>query len=787
MAGHHIGHGIFVSTNGIDFQLLANTSPSEDFTEAETWSYVNDLATPEGKIYAATQTGLKFSADDGATWTEATTAAGVIEGTCYSVAVSGNNFIFTQIGDSAYISDGNGTDFHAISGSADSLLPAGEARIEFAVAPSNASKIYALVIDDDGYLEGVYRSEDDGAEWQLIGAGGTDQLQPFISTGDEGTGLDAAFIAVNPEDEDMVFIGGTYVYRGVAPDDGGYYAWLRYFTSSNFDVFSLGATQMGFVNGDFYYISGLQGLISYNAVTTEYKTYKNYLNVATINGVSLGLDDKILAADQTNGVLYFSREGNTELNATTIDAGTAKRAERSVLSKNNIILAFEATTGQHEGFRRSQDMGEAFAQNFIKDSIGIVNTTTAYELNYVPYVLWESFNNPFSEDSVWFHATKNYSAGETINVRSNTVGYPFEYTLEADLAADDSLQVKDVVAARMFIAAEDPIYKAEIWMTPEVYEYGVEPVWYKIAKFERSTVPSALAVSADANYVFMGTNDGQIWRLSNVAYANDSASAMEYSAACVVAKDQIGTFEDRFVTSVSVDPNDANHVLVTLGNYGNSEYVYESTNALSDTPEFVDVTFNLPHAPVYSSLIEYYDGNRVMIGGEFGLFTLENDSWTRESGDMGMVPVVDIRQQILDSDDITVVNAILGNDTSYITYEGIRNNGVIYVATHGRGVWKSLNYVGFEDFLTNGNNSSSLNVYPNPANEYTTISLPESNQETVEVALFDLSGKIVFQRLLNPTLNHEISIDTRYLPEGTYLVKVVIGSAVSKGKLMIVR
>ncbi|MDZ7774580.1 MAG: hypothetical protein U5L09_02680 [Bacteroidales bacterium] len=70
-----------------------------------------------------------------------------------------------------------------------------------------------MAIDSDGYLEGVYKSENNGIEWRVIGPGGSDLFNPFETTEDVGSGLRSAAIAVAPERADKVFIR-RYVVPG---------------------------------------------------------------------------------------------------------------------------------------------------------------------------------------------------------------------------------------------------------------------------------------------------------------------------------------------------------------------------------------------------------------------------------------------------------------------------------------------------------------------------------------------------------------------------------------------
>ncbi|MFN7294780.1 MAG: hypothetical protein ACK5T9_00820, partial [Bacteroidota bacterium] len=67
-----IGSGIWQSTDGTNFTQIPGTDPSAQTfnnTYNSAFSYVYSLGYYQGKLYAGTITGLRVSADAGATWT----------------------------------------------------------------------------------------------------------------------------------------------------------------------------------------------------------------------------------------------------------------------------------------------------------------------------------------------------------------------------------------------------------------------------------------------------------------------------------------------------------------------------------------------------------------------------------------------------------------------------------------------------------------------------------------------------------------------------------------------
>ncbi|MGH9468307.1 MAG: WD40/YVTN/BNR-like repeat-containing protein [Terriglobales bacterium] len=114
--------------------------------------------------------------------------------------------MFEGAGSGLYKSTDGGTTWHRLTQG----LPAWQAdhlgRIGIGIAPSDPSRIYALV--EARQQGGVYRSDDSGASWHRINT----------NTRLWGRGSDFACIRVDPTDDNMVYIANTSTYRS---SDGG--------------------------------------------------------------------------------------------------------------------------------------------------------------------------------------------------------------------------------------------------------------------------------------------------------------------------------------------------------------------------------------------------------------------------------------------------------------------------------------------------------------------------------------------------------------------------------------
>ena len=84
-------------------------------------------------------------------------------------------------------------------------------------------------------------------------------------------------------------------------------------------------------------------------------------------------------------------------------------------------------------------------------------------------------------------------------------------------------------------------------------------------------------------------------------------------------------------------------------------------------------------------------------------------------------------------------------------------------------------------------NVSNINLFPNPANEATTVSFALNNASDVNVTVTNLAGQEVYANALGNVAagTSEVSINTAELSNGVYMVNVVVDGAASTQKLVI--
>ena len=792
-----MGQGIFKSTDGENFTLLENTKPDYNNNESN-WAFINEVAVDQsnGKLFAAANSGLMYSTDGGSTWTVAKDTAGTeLTMNAMDVQVSADGAIVACIDNMGYISPSGDVNAFITRSTGDSIsLPVDDiGRIEFAFSESDPSVVYASIADGSGDLEGIYLSEDKGVTWRVV-LPGSPAVNIFL-----GQGVYDNAITVFPNDPYRVLVGGVNAWEGVKVQETGLYSWNGISTGfvPDFSPNYLHVDHHTYVfrpgtNNSF--LVGTDGGVSLGVSETDGYTFeRSNRSYYTTQFYRIGVSGRlnfVTGGAQDNGTILITGEGNTEREGEEIYPGDGVATVVSTINQNVLVVSEPAN--ELDFIFRSEDAGVNYSNQFIGGlSLGVNAFLT-------PIALWESFNNPNSRDSVMYHAKVNIAAGTSVQVQSANSDQPFYYTIPQDLNMGDSMPIQDIVSSRLFIATFNKVY-----MTKELHNFGKTPEWFEIANFYSGFVgsPQCLGYSADANHIFVGTRDGKLYRISNLALAYNYDRADVNSPECIVSTQEIpltipGTGDPitQVVTSIAVDPQNPENVIVTLGNYGNDHYVLYSENALDEVPVFESRQGNLPAMPVYSSVIEMSDNKLGIIGTEHGIFVTENimasnPVWIKEDTDMGSVPVFQLVQQRESrvADTITLVN---GNEVIKIVYPGTDNYGVLYASTFGRGLLRCNLFrkpvVGIDDNpAQNETRFLEMEVYPNPVSEYTTFEFEAGNNDIAEISIFDLSGKMIINssQQVQKGMN-KINLNLGSLNAGSYVVQLVIGTDIYTHKII---
>ena len=758
-AGNRMGSGIYKSEDGINFTLIPGAAPVANDPSTD-YAFIMKLAVNSltGRLFAITNLGIRYS-DNGTTWNI------LKNGDASDVVVGPDGMVLMAVNDSVFISaSGNLASFVNVSAGTSTTLPTDNVgKIELAVAPSDANVLYASIAkESDGLLLNVYRSTDKGATWAVIFPSNP-TYEPF----EGGVGCAANTLAVFPADPYKILLGGYNFWYGEQILPSGYYSWERVSDgmTSFYGQWYVPYNQYDCVfdpsNPSKVAIASDNGITigTYSTAGMAFQTTNKNLITTQMNSVAYSIHkDAVMGGGKSIGVQVIGALTSNDPKAgvdllTPIDWMSGTYCEWSMIHPTTVFFGTDyfLTDTETVPYYRSDDMGGTFSPTFL----GGITSTIA---DLLPIKYWENFDYLNTRDTVTYYAGDTIAAGDIIQVESSNVKYKFPYTCPVNLMPGDSILVPDVVQSRLFIYGTKS--QSGIFMTKDALKFSVDPTWFQLGETDPIV---CMALSEDLNYLWAGTETGKLYRLSNIALAYNAATADYHNPTCIVATESfsIPEFSGRYITSIAISPNDNNTVLVTLGNYGNSEYLYLTQNALDSLPSFTSVQGDLPSTPVFSSLFEMHGGNKVIVGTDMGIFTTDNiftGTWTTDYTGLGNLPVTMLRQQTMN-------------------HSSVQNFGTIYAASYGNGLFIDNTFwspLGTDPVTANPSDVRTLKVVPNPASGRVTVSYTLEGQTDVVLSVYDLTGRQIMNRQLGSQSagDHSATVDLSGLNTGTYLFKV---------------
>lgn len=247
--------------------------------------------------------------------------------------------------------------------------------------------------------------------------------------------------------------------------------------------------------------------------------------------------------------------------------------------------------------------------------------------------------------------------------------------------------------------------------------------WTRLQRSEISEgIISALEVSSTpADILYYGTSIGQLFRVN-------SASTEEY----VVEEITGANFpEQGYIRSLSIDPRNADQVLVSFSNYGIPSLFYSSDGGQT----FEDVSGNLeenldgsgggPSVRWVTTVPKIGGGTAYFVGTSVGLF-----STTQLSGS----------NTVWSQDDHTEIGNVVVNMVDYR-----RDDGKIVSSTHGNGMYSAqlFDVLPYQDDPSD-NEFEFQGVYPNPIQDFATVKFSVPDTDFVVLRVYNSSGRMVY-------------------------------------------
>ncbi len=793
------GFGIYVSKDGgKTFEHLASTTPGTYGDFNDRWSFVNDIeVSSSGRIYAATIKGLVYSDDQGATWTEVNGPSN--SAVAFDVEILSSGKVLAAIGGRVYEST-DGVNFTEINSSTglDLPNPGGIGRIKIA---SSGNVVYIAVIENEflgGPLYAVYRSDDGGNSWYVIGDGTrsdgqpTIEFEPFCYLDQSGNpthcqGTYNMALGVSPHDPDLALLGGIFLFRWT-PNEG----WVE----ATGGIFSLHVDHHDIAfhpkaDSIVYVVNDGGVWISYDYGRTFYEINKNYVTTQFYAFDVNALTSSPSGGSQDNGTQFLPYIAFSPGMGFHIGGGDGGY---SAFAPKRGVVFYSSQFGCF--FKGRIDQATQFALG--GTPIGNADNGCISGASFIhPLRVWEdvSTNVP---DTFYFARLRILNSPQELDSFINNfriLTYKV-YDLDTDTDSVSVLYLDgEPMAGPRIITVTASDNKVALSKT------AAEPVLPLIWNLSGSAVvpnTNDIAISNDGECAYFVTgllSGGRVVRVCGLKDAkfgdiynctfddlascpSDDINCLD-NYSCSFSFAQAGITIDvilntsRALVGIGFDPSDPRKMVVTGGGYGGSApRVWYTLDSREPNPSFIDITGDLPNIPVYDAFIWPDDSSKVTIATDLGIWhrTVDfnnpaNSTWVRDT----LFPPVP-----------TIMFDVIPHPTKAGEY-------AYFVATHGRGFW-AYNFRP-QEIITGVEHVSrvitGVTMFPNPASDYVDVIVPPASSD-VKIAIYDLNGRAMLTKEMLPSpkpARHRISLEQ--FTSGVYVLVVEADGTQQVGRLVI--
>ncbi len=218
------------------------------------------------------------------------------------------------------------------------------------------------------------------------------------------------------------------------------------------------------------------------------------------------------------------------------------------------------------------------------------------------------------------------------------------------------------------------------------------------------TILTIAVAETNSDYIMVGTDDG------NVQITLDGGSTWENVS---------GSLPDRAVSQVAFDPLDESIVYVTLSGYRNVDYIPHVLRSPDNGQTWEDISGNLPEVPVNDIIVNATTPKSLIIANDIGVYISYDDGaeWELLGNTLPLSVVNDLRFH--------------------------RPTNTLLAATFGRSMFTYTFDDAVSSVETSAKSVQSMQVYPMPVRERTSITFDLQESGSGRLQLFNIQGQLV--------------------------------------------
>ncbi len=762
----YYGNGVFKSLdNGVTWTALANTQAGSLFAFDNNFDLVNRIVVNpvNGDVYVAAISIIYKSTDEGANWTivkQTSPANNILGNTDVAVTKDGSKIFCAfhlksadkgvwqsatgDVGTWNLIAGGSagnpgGFQINTTASSANTNW----GRILLQLAPSNDNILYVMYENGASQASPSLLPEADLFKadftsgtpvWTNLSFNMPDMPGGNKSGSDPlavQTGYDM-LLAVKPDDPNMVFVGGTNLYRSTNAFNatanttwiGGYNTdfstklYLNSHPDMHLLVFDPTNPKRAFVCND----GGMQITEDITAATVTWKMISNY---QTLQYYSVAMDPEpgklnFAGGAQDNGTWY--RDASLNFGPRTSDRPGVN--DYIQLNGGDGVTVDIAKISANKQFTYFGSQSGSLIRDELLDNVNypggpikprVTDLSSNGSGGYGDFITNFKLSNSNSEVLFYTNYNKLFKTNAASTVDSTKWTRLLGVEVAVNIAGDNSVSIR-----------------------------GMDFSW---------------GPYQSTHAMYFGTNNGKLFRLDDYANANELTAPKDITP--------IGMNGN--VADIAVNPNDDNEIMVILSNY-NIVSIWWTYNAKSATPSWSNAEGNLTTASIRScAIVPRKDANNstyteYYVGTSVGLYSTQSIGQTLGTGGTGNI--------IWSREAAYVLNYAVVSALDYRP-----EDNTLLIGTHGNGMYYTI--IGSANFTpnlataiapVNMNDQNFVKIYPTISTgtyQYSAGSI--TGIKSINVQVVNMLGQAVYQSKAG-YVNGQIQLNR--LPAGNYIVQI---------------